>query len=220
MSEPDSYCEKCNTVQPYIGVLGGGPCPTPGCGGFCTPSSQNLRIIHALRARIAELEEDNAICREAIADCVDMLNDWEDTHYTDDHEDGCIRATERKLSEAIGKACPRLLYEPEEGRKYYGLRWKELVTERDAALARIAELERLHRQDQDAIEFNGEQGQHDQHLLTALRAKLQAAEAEAQRLREALERIADEDGCGGNCGQLHNIAREALNCERSEQVKP
>ena len=87
-----------------------------------------------LRARLAELETENAICRDAVEDAVDLVTGWCDTHDSDS-DSSCGRVSLRKLGEAIGKACPRLLMEKPEGQRLYGLHWRELQ-------ARLAEAER------------------------------------------------------------------------------
>jgi hypothetical protein len=91
-------------------------------------------MIERLRARLAELETENAICRDAVEDAADLVTGWCDTHDSDS-DSSCGRVSLRKLGEAIGKACPRLLMEKPEGQRLYGLHWRELQ-------ARLAEAER------------------------------------------------------------------------------
>jgi hypothetical protein len=74
------------------------------------------------------LRDENSLCREAIEDAVDMVDACAAT-YDDDGSQGALRATKRQLSEAIGKACPRLLMEKPDGQKFYGLQWRELRAE-------------------------------------------------------------------------------------------
>ena len=69
------------------------------------------------------------VCRSAIEDCYDIVETFD---CYNDSDDACQRVTLRRLNEAIGKAAPRLLYERSEGQKLYGLRYRELMAERDA----------------------------------------------------------------------------------------
>ena len=81
-----------------------------------------------MRDRALAAEQENAICREAIESAVEFV----ETCIKDDDSDstqGAGRATLRRLAEAVGKACPKLLYEKREGQKLYGLRYRELAQE-------------------------------------------------------------------------------------------
>ncbi|MEI7296619.1 hypothetical protein WCQ02_31135 [Paraburkholderia tropica] len=81
-----------------------------------------------LNQEVVRLREENAVCRNAIEDAVDMVDACAST-YDDDGSQGALRATKRQLSEAIGKACPRLMMERADGQKLYGLHWRELNEE-------------------------------------------------------------------------------------------
>lgn len=81
---------------------------------------------------IERLRDENAICRSAIEDAVLLVDGWvADDANDSDIDQGAGRATLRMLSEAIGKATPRLLMERPEGQKLYGLRWRELREENE-----------------------------------------------------------------------------------------
>ena len=81
-----------------------------------------------------EARQENAICREAIESAVEFVKCCIEAVDSDSTQ-GAGRATLRQLAEAVGKACPRLLYEKSEGQNLYGLRYRELVRERDEARA-------------------------------------------------------------------------------------
>jgi hypothetical protein len=108
------------------------------------PSSTDRRddtaiALRAALARVAELEDECAICRDAVEDVLELVESIE-TRDLDDSAAGALRASRRKLSEAIGKATPRLLMEKPEGQKFYGLHWRELRAENTklrAALERL-----------------------------------------------------------------------------------
>lgn len=87
-----------------------------------------------LIAEVRRLQEENMLCRNAIEDAVDMVDVCAEAN-DDDHSQGALRATKRLLSEAICKACPRLLMERPEGQKLYGLHWRELREENEALRA-------------------------------------------------------------------------------------
>jgi hypothetical protein len=90
-----------------------------------------------------QLRDDNAICRSAIEDAVLLVENWEaDDAHDSDLDQGAARATRRMLSEAIGKATPRLLMERPEGQKLYGLRWREMRAEVERLQAQVASLQR------------------------------------------------------------------------------
>ncbi|WP_430229326.1 ead/Ea22-like family protein [Paraburkholderia tropica] len=83
-----------------------------------------------LNQEVLGLRAENAVCRNAIEDAVDMVDACAST-YDDDGSQGALRATKRQLSEAIGNACPRLMMEKPDGQKFYGLHWREMREERD-----------------------------------------------------------------------------------------
>jgi len=85
--------------------------------------------IERLRAERDALRVELDVCRDAIETCylvADGLPSETDSNAA------VRRCTMRRLNEAVGKAAPRLLHERGEGQKLYGLRWRELVAERDA----------------------------------------------------------------------------------------
>lgn len=92
------------------------------------------RAVNAMLTEENEaLREENMLCRAAIEEAVDLVRGW----YTEesgesDSAAACYRVAQRQLSEAIGKACPRLFGEKPEGQKLYGLRWREMREENEA----------------------------------------------------------------------------------------
>jgi len=69
---------------------------------------------------------ENALCREAIESAAAFVEDCL-KEPLDDMTEGAGRATLRKLHEAVGKACPRLVYENPEGQKLYALHTQDLL---------------------------------------------------------------------------------------------
>lgn len=133
-----------------------------------TPAEQRASELEiaAMRDRVLTAEQENAICREAIESAVEFV----EACIKDDDSDstqGAGRATLRRLAEAVGKACPKLLYEKREGQKLYGLRYRELAQENgqlqeqlaaERGLAdRLARI--LQRYDDDTIADNGGLGE-------------------------------------------------------------
>jgi PAS domain-containing protein len=94
-------------------------------------AAANPTTILELVAEVRRLREENMLCRAAVEDAVDMVDVCASEH-DDDASQGALRATKRVLSEAIGKACPRLMMERPEGQKLYGLHWRELREENEA----------------------------------------------------------------------------------------
>jgi hypothetical protein len=102
--------------------------------------------INELRVEVARLREDNAICRDAIAHAMELVENFADSpEGDDDMSQGAARATRRRLNEAIGKMEPRLMMERELSPKY-GLRWKELRAEIEALKAKqVADIDEVMR---------------------------------------------------------------------------
>lgn len=72
------------------------------------------------------------------------------------------------------------------------LAWETADKDRQELRARVEELERLHRQDQDAIEFNGEMGQYQQAQIAGLKARIRELEAELSAKVWAAHRVGAE----------------------------
>jgi hypothetical protein len=92
------------------------------------PDTKHLRrrIEHALIPLCTELE----VLRDAVEAAYDFITAMSsDPDCDDDGTQGAIRATRRKMAEALGNALPRLLYEKREGQKLFGLRCRELAEE-------------------------------------------------------------------------------------------
>lgn len=85
---------------------------------------------------IIKLQMELSICHEAIEVCYDTAKDY--FPQDSDSDSAVRRCTMRKLNEAVGKALPKLMFEQPEGQQLYGLRWRELVAERDALKARVS----------------------------------------------------------------------------------
>lgn len=69
---------------------------------------------------------ENGLCREAVESAVSFVEGCL-KEPLDDMSEGAGRATLRQLHEAIGKACPRLLYENPKGQKLYALHTQDLL---------------------------------------------------------------------------------------------
>jgi hypothetical protein len=105
-----------------------------------------------LKRRSKAIERENAICREAIESAVVFVEACIEDDDSDSTQ-GAGRATLRRLAEAVGKACPKLLYEKREGQKLYGLRYRELAQENEQlkiTLQRWIEWARMHGNDEHA----------------------------------------------------------------------
>jgi len=77
------------------------------------------------------LATDNAICRDAIAHALELVEQFAASpDGDDDMSQGAARATRRRLNEAIGQMRPRLMMEKDFSPKF-GLRWKELRAENE-----------------------------------------------------------------------------------------
>ena len=86
----------------------------------------------------ADLETELEICRDAIERAVEFVKACIDEDDRDETQ-GAGRATLRRLNEAVGKACPKLLYEKQEGRLFYGLRYRELKEENEKLKHELAD---------------------------------------------------------------------------------
>ena len=98
----------------------------------------------ALRERADRAELDVSVCRDAIETAWNVVNDWP---AESDSDAAVRRCALRKLSEAVGKAAPRLMFEQPEGQNLYGLNYREWIdrakaaeAERDALRERVARL--------------------------------------------------------------------------------
>jgi hypothetical protein len=85
---------------------------------------------------------DGDICRDAIEAAVILVTRWCE-HHDADSDAACGRVARRRLGEAIGKATPRLLMERPEGQRLYGLRYRDLIAERDRLAADLVEAREL-----------------------------------------------------------------------------
>lgn len=86
--------------------------------------------------KIERLELELSIARDALEDAYEVINTWdfearhpEERYSSDDADESVRRVTLRRLSEAVGRALPRLMFEQAEGQKFYGLRYRELYEE-------------------------------------------------------------------------------------------
>lgn len=104
-----------------------------------TPHAPAQAQIDALRIENERLSDDNAICRDAIAHALELVEAFAASpDGDDDMSQGAARATRRRLNEALGKMEPRLMMEREMSPKY-GLLWKELRAENERLSRELAE---------------------------------------------------------------------------------
>jgi FtsZ-binding cell division protein ZapB len=153
--------------------------------------------IEALEAEVERLAEENAICRDAIEHCLELVEAWSQDN-DDDHSEGVARAQTRRLNEAIGKAVPRLLFERPEGQRFYGLHYRTLREERDEARA---EAERL-RRELDALQIA-------HNLLAESYARVQKRIPDPDDLRAVLDAF-DPYSVSGPQGRALDAAAERL----------